>query len=293
MAGNKLCVFAPAKVNLSLHVTGQRSDGYHLLESLVAFADVGDQLTVAPASTTLLRVSGPEALGVPDGSENLVRQVADGLWPEREFALHLTKALPSAAGIGGGSSDAAAMARAGAAMMGQELSAAALLPFGADVPMCYRPRPWQVSGIGEGLQQVDLPQAPAVLVNPRIAVPTGPVFAGLSRKENPPMGAWPAPRTVTDLAQWLLQQRNDLEAPARALAPEIGLALSALSATRGALISRMSGSGATCFALFETSEQARAAAADLRHAHPSWWIHPTELGDQSRVCEPQVIRATT
>ena len=265
---------APAKINLTLHVTGRRPDGYHLLDSLVVFADLGDVLRVAPAETASLRVTGPMADGVPTGPENLVRRAAELMGVAAE--IELEKHLPAAAGIGGGSSDAAATLRALAELTGRP-PPAEVARLGADVPVCLAARPARMRGIGERVSPVSgLPDLAAVLVNPGAAVPTPEVFARLERRENPPMPD-PLPRweTAAELVRWLAAQRNDLEAAARAVAPEIGTALAALAAMPGCGLARMSGSGATCFGLFADRAAAGAAAAAL--ARPGWWVRAVTL----------------
>ncbi|MHA6345023.1 4-(cytidine 5'-diphospho)-2-C-methyl-D-erythritol kinase [Roseivivax sp. CAU 1761] len=276
--------FAPAKVNLTLHVTGQRADGYHLLDSLVVFADIGDRLRVRPAERLSLRLTGPMADGVPAGPENLVCRAAELLDPVRGAAIELEKHLPAAAGIGGGSSDAAAALRALAELWGMPLPRQAAV-LGADVPMCLDPRAARISGAGEGVVPVpDLPDLPALLVNPRVAVPTAQAFAGLGRRDNPPMPATlPRFTGVREVAAWLGEQRNDLLAPARRIAPQIDAVLEALD---GALLARMSGSGATCFGLYPTLEAASAAGHALRRAHPEWWVAETRLNAPVPAPEP-------
>ncbi len=263
--------FAPAKVNLTLHVTGQRADGYHLLDSLVAFADIGDRLRLEPAETTRLKVTGPMAEGVPTDASNLVMQAA-GLY-DRPVAITLDKHLPMAAGIGGGSSDAAAVLLAMAELTGSPLPAGAT-GLGADVPVCLMRQAARMRGIGEDVQPVaGLPELHAVLANPGVAVPTPAVFRALSEKNGAPMpkrlprwrGGWSA-------IDWIARQRNDLEPPAIAIAPVIGEVLAALSTLPGARLARMSGSGATCFALFETRSEADHAAETLAATRPGWWI---------------------
>ncbi|MCW8842853.1 MAG: 4-(cytidine 5'-diphospho)-2-C-methyl-D-erythritol kinase [Rhodobacteraceae bacterium] len=265
--------FAPAKVNLTLHVTGQRTDGYHLLDSLVAFADIGDRITATQAAKPSLSVTGPLAAGVPTGPENLVRRAATAL--QSTAALTLEKHLPAAAGIGGGSSDAAATLRALSALTGTALPADLGLSLGADVPVCTLARAATMRGIGEDIAPVDgLPPLPAVLVNPRVAVPTPAVFRALSSKTNPAMGTIPQGTDFNTFCDWLATQRNDLEPPARALTPKIDATLAALSDAR---LARMSGSGATCFGLYPTRETAETAAARIRAAHPDWWVAATAL----------------
>lgn len=286
-------VFAPAKVNLALHVTGRRADGYHLLDSLVAFAPVGDRLTLQPAEAMRLRVLGPEAAGVPEDGTNLVLRAAELLGPGPGVAIELEKCLPAASGIGGGSSDAAAALRGLAWLRGQGVAAEGFERLGADVPMCLDPRPARTRGIGEELTPVTLPDLPAVLVNPRVEVSTPAVFKALLVKENPPLPEIPGFVDTLACLRWLAAQRNDLEVPAMMLAPEIAQVLAVLSASPGCHFARMSGSGATCFGLYETAEDANSAAAQIAAAHPGWWVASGLLGDQSAAASPQVLAATT
>ena len=287
-------VFAPAKVNLTLHVTGQRNDGYHLLDSLVVFADVGDRLMLSPASARSFEVTGPFADSVPATADNLVLKAATLLAPDLRFAIALEKALPPSSGIGGGSADAAAVARGVEALTGKAPDGAALLSLGADVPMCLDPRPVRVRGIGEGLDPVPgLPPLPAVLANPMKPMPTPPVFRALEVKDNPPMpDRLPAFSGAADLIDWLAGERNDLQGPAITLLPEIGAVLSALAVCKGARLARMSGSGATCFALFATDVEAVEAAAALSEAHPGWWVRAGTLGDMTDAARPAGAVAT-
>lgn len=283
--------FAPAKVNLALHVTGRRADGYHLLDSLVVFADVGDRLRAEPAEHLTLEVTGPRAAGVPVDGSNLVLRAAAAFGRGQGARIVLDKHLPAAAGIGGGSSDAAAALRVLADLWQCPLpDDDAVLALGADVPVCLHGRPARMQGIGERLDPLpDLPPAWLVLVNPGVGVPTAAVFRGLARRDNPPMPApvvWP---DAAALAAWLQQTRNDLEPPARAVAPVIGTVIDRLAATQGCLLARMSGSGATCFGLFASPSDAAAAAAALRDEQPDWWV--AEAGMWS--AQPQATRATT
>jgi 4-diphosphocytidyl-2-C-methyl-D-erythritol kinase len=293
-------VFAPAKINLTLHVTGRRTDGYHLLDSLVTFADVGDELFVAPGRGGLtLTVRGPEAGGVPADATNLALRAAAILSAGQGAALDLVKNLPAASGIGGGSADAAAALRAMMALKGigrsaletkaADLGARAddILALGADVPMCLFPRPLRARGIGERVDAAVLPTVAAVLANPRLPVPTPEVFRALDRRENAPM-----PEVLPDfadaqaLAAWLGGQRNDLEGAAIRVQPVVATVLAAIGVTRGCLVARMSGSGATCFGLYADPADAAQAAARIRAERPGWWVAETMLGDQTARAVP-------
>lgn len=268
--------FAPAKVNLSLHVTGLRDDGLHLLDSLVTFADVGDRLTATPAARASLTVHGPRAAGVPADGRNLVLKAA--AWMGETAAFTLEKHLPAAAGIGGGSSDAAAALRLLSGLAGRPIPPGSEA-LGADVPVCLVPESTRMRGIGEALAPVALPALPAVLVNPGVEVPTGAVFSALPAKDNAPMpDRLPRFSDPVGAAGWLATQRNDLEAPAIALAPVIGTLLDTLRAQPQLCLARMSGSGATCFGLFETPQAADTAANRIRAAFPGWWVVATKLG---------------
>jgi 4-diphosphocytidyl-2-C-methyl-D-erythritol kinase len=269
---------ARAKINLALHVTGRRADGYHLLDSVVAFAAVGDVVRVEPAPSLSLRITGPMAAGLSAGPDNLVLRAAACFAPGRGAAITLDKRLPIASGIGGGSADAAATLLALAELWSCDLPAAqTVLALGADVPVCLAGRPMRMQGIGETLTPVFLPAAHLVLVNPGFGLGTAQVFAALTRRDNP---ALPAAQGLTDayaLAAWLRLCRNDLTAPAIALAPEIGLVIDALAAQPGCMIARMSGSGATCFGLFEHSGPAQRAAAALSLQNPRYWVQAAAL----------------
>lgn len=267
--------FAPAKVNLTLHVTGQRSDGYHLLDSLVVFCGIGDWVTVQPATALGLHITGTQAGKLTAADDNLVLLAARLIAPQRGAGVVLNKHLPLASGIGGGSADAAATLRALTRLWDLPLpDAVSVLTLGADVPVCLAGHPARMQGIGDRVTPVQgVPRVHIVLVNPGIEVPTGAVFNALSSKHNPPMpDQLPAWRDGASLAHWLATQRNDLEAPARAVAPVIDAVLAAVSAQRGALIARMSGSGATCFGLFQTAAEAQGAAQAIGAAQPQWWV---------------------
>jgi len=281
--GSPLRAFAPAKINLWLHVTGRRPDGYRELDSLVAFADVGDRLSAAPAQELTLTVSGPFAAALDAGADNLVLRAARSLAAHcgipAKAALHLHKNLPVASGIGGGSADAAAAlhlcARLWRADIGNAAMARLALDLGADVPACLAGRTARMTGIGEKLAPPDPPPpaAPAVLVNPGIAVSTGQVFEALAG----PFGS-PAEDRGGDFAGRAAANRNDLEAPAIALVPEIADVLAALRAPPGLRLARMSGSGATCFGLFDGAAAAEAAARAIAAAHPAWWVAACSIG---------------
>lgn len=274
MTAQAIEVFAPAKINLTLHVTGQRPDGYHLLDSLVMFADLGDRVTVARASEMSLRVTGPMAAGVPEDARNLCWKASEAFG--EPVSITLDKQLPAAAGIGGGSSDAAAVLRGMEQVFGRA-SGVHLPDLGADLPVCMAAQAARMQGIGEKVSPLVMEPFPALLVNPRVEVPTPAVFRALGQKDNAPMT--PTPETGGPMAalDWLAEQRNDLQAPAIAVQPVIAEVLELLGGLAGARLARMSGSGATCFALFGTRAAAESAAAVLSAARPGWWVRPTTL----------------
>jgi 4-diphosphocytidyl-2-C-methyl-D-erythritol kinase len=267
---------APAKINLTLHITGQRADGYHLLDSLVVFADLGDRLTMTAAMTPALAVVGPMAAGVPAGPENLVLRAAQLMGVALD--IRLDKHLPAAAGIGGGSSDAAAVLRGVLALRPDKtLPLDNGLSLGADVPVCLPARAARMRGIGEQVTPVNaLPPLHAVLANPRVAVSTAMIFRTLARKDNPSMPAdLPSWADAAELAVWLAAQRNDMQEAAVAAVPVVGEVIAALAATQGCLLARMSGSGATCFGLFADADSAAEAAQSL--AGSGWWVKAVRL----------------
>ncbi len=271
---------ARAKVNLCLHVTGRRADGYHLLDSLVVFAETGDRIEAEAASDLSLTVTGPQGAGLSAGEDNLCLRAARSFGQTQGARLTLHKHLPVASGIGGGSADAAAVLRALSRLWRVALpDAAALLRLGADVPVCLAGRPARMRGVGERLDPVAaLPPAWLVLVNPGVAVATPEVFRRLERRDHPPLpDTLPAFADAGALAAFLRAQRNDLEAPARQIAPVIGDVIAALAEQPGCLLARMSGSGATCFGLFATEAAAQAAAARLRGRQPGWWIEAAAM----------------
>jgi 4-diphosphocytidyl-2-C-methyl-D-erythritol kinase len=282
---------APAKINLTLHVAGRRSDGWHMLESLVVFAGFGDTLTLEPDGPLALDVAGPTAAKAGPQDDNLVLKAARALAAEvpglTAGRFVLTKRLPVAAGLGGGSADAAAalrlLARAnGLAPDDRRLHAAACAT-GADVPVCLSHCARIMRGTGHDLgPPLALPPLPAVLVNPGVPVATVGVFRALAIPPGTDIGSdHPAedriPGSREALIAALTGLRNDLEPPARALAPEVGTAIEAVAATAGVRLVRMSGSGATVFGLYATPRDASRAAAKLRAAHPGWWARATLL----------------
>lgn len=266
---------ARAKVNLCLHVTGRRADGYHLLDSLVVFADFGDEVSVSPADRLSLTVIGPEGAGLDAGPDNLCLRAAKAFGLPHGAAITLEKKLPVASGIGGGSADAAAVLVALSRLWRVPLPAAkTVLALGADVPVCLAGQAARMRGVGERIDPIpDLPAAWLVLANPRVGVATPAVFRALSSRENPglPVGL-PRWTSAESLAAFLHLQRNDLEPAALTVAPQIGQVLAALSGQGGCLLARMSGSGATCFGLFARQDQAADAARELHRAHPDWWV---------------------
>jgi 4-diphosphocytidyl-2-C-methyl-D-erythritol kinase len=282
--------FAAAKVNLYLHVAPPTPDGYHPIASLMAFADVGDTVAGDPAPELSLEIAGPFGEGLSAGPDNLVLRAAQALLaragrPDGGARLVLTKALPLAAGLGGGSSDAGAALRLLNALHGLGFDDAALegvaAGIGADGAACLRARLLIAEGRGEQLSPAPaMPHLPAVLVNPGVPSPTGPVYRAYDASGAPGTADRPEPpplRTVRVAADWLARCRNDLEAPALALEPRIGEALDALKVQPEALLVRMSGSGATCFALTSTRADADALAGRLAAAQPGWWIKACTL----------------
>ena len=270
-------VFAPAKINLALHVIGRRADGYHLLDSIVAFASCGDWITVAPAGHLSLTLTGPQATHLSQ-TDNLVLRAARALDPNGTAHIMLKKHLPVASGIGGGSADAAATLLALSRLWSVPLPPAqAVLALGADVPVCLSGHSARMQGVGEQISRFALPPTPAVLVNPGVALSTADVFRGLQNCNNPGLTAAPTLPTPESLAGWLTTQRNDLEPPAITCAPQVAETLAVLRALPHCRLARMSGSGATCFALFDTDAHTQAAAQTLTQAHPNWWVQPTTL----------------
>jgi 4-diphosphocytidyl-2-C-methyl-D-erythritol kinase len=279
--------FAPAKVNLTLHVTGQRQDGFHLLDSLVMFASVGDRLAFKPAGTLSITVDGPESSAVPiDGNSAL--SVAHLLDPQRGAHISLTKNLPVTSGIGGGTADAAAAYRGLSKLWAlpeptpTAQTFAHVAKLGADVPICLFSRTVRMSGVGEKVEFLpELPKLDAVLINPRTEVFTPAVFEKIAPKDNSSMGN--VPRRFENQAafiSWLGPHRNDMQRTAISIAPVISEVLSEISMAASCQLARMSGSGATCFGLFPDAHAAQRAASKISMRHPDWWVQPCTLGDE-------------
>ncbi|WP_188260159.1 4-(cytidine 5'-diphospho)-2-C-methyl-D-erythritol kinase [Azospirillum tabaci] len=292
---------APAKLNLYLHVVGRRDDGYHELDSLVAFADVADRVTVQPGVARIalrgadlppvgprLAISGPfgPALMGENPAQNLVIRAAYALAArlrrEADAMIALEKVLPIASGIGGGSADAAATLRALARLWGVPVADQRLYEvaasLGADVPVCVAGRSCYFGGVGEVLEEAPaLPDSFAVLVNPGVPVPTPAVFKARRGTFSAPARFTEAPGDAAALAALLRERRNDLTEPALTVAPVIAAVLAALDGTDGCLLARLSGSGATCFGLYADADQASAAARSIQAAQPRWWARAARL----------------
>lgn len=279
--------FAPAKVNLYLHVTGKRNDGYHLLDSLVTFADVGDHVDITPADDLILDYAGPFGASLPDPSENLVLRAAQILQNKYNISngahITLTKNLPVASGIGGGSADAAAAIRGLCRLWGIDASTAAVmdlaLSLGADVPVCLRDHNTIMRGIGEDFTDLEhFPSMHAILVNPGVGVSTPKVFKARTGDFTPTSDWVDRREDVSTFIERLTETQNDLESPAISLAPVVADVLGILNNLDGVLLARMSGSGATCFALLTSLDAAQAGIAHLKHVHPEWWVSETIFG---------------
>ena len=287
-------VKAPAKLNLYLHVTGRRADGYHELDSLVSFAALTDTLEIAPSDTLALTLSGPFAAAL-DAGDNLATRaaaaLAERLGRPANVRIALLKRIPVAAGLGGGSADAAAVLRGLARMwrLGAEHAndlQEVALGLGADVPVCLHARAAYMAGIGEALSAPPrLPACGVVLVNPGVPVPTGSVFAARRGPFSAPGRFRESPQNAAALADLLRTRRNDLEPPARAQVPEIDQVLARLAAAPGCLLARMSGSGGTCFGLFADEAAAAAAAGAIGGEHPAWWVQATYLVHEGQTAD--------
>ena len=284
-----LTAIAPAKINLFLHVGPVDGEGYHPLTSLVAFADIGDIVSVERSDRLSLTVGGPFGTGLANDPDNLILRALRALGEatgigEPPLYVHLEKRLPIAAGLGGGSSDAGAALKLARNLLGLDLDDAVLGDIakvvGADGPMCLHARTAWAEGRGELLTfEPNLPPLHALLVNPGVPSPTGAVYRAYDAAPRAlePRPTPPADWSAAGVIDWLAGQRNDLQAPAIALQPAIGAAMQAVAALPAVHLTRMSGSGATVFALFDTREAAEAAARQLASEHPDWWITPTTL----------------
>lgn len=275
-----LRVFAPAKINLFLHVGERRPDGYHDLESLAAFADVGDELCFRDSGETSLEIHGPFADGLAGDESNLVFRAAvamsKGFGTTRGAHIVLEKNLPVSSGIGGGSADAAATMRGLSQLWGINADTKTLRTLaeslGSDVPVCVASVPSWMEGRGERVTEIpNLPGLSVVLVNPGVEISTSEIFAALKQRRGVGIRRPPAFATTNELLEFLRATTNDLEPPAGAVAPIINETLDALRSTRGVELARMSGSGATCFALYQDMAHASAAVSTLNRAQPGWW----------------------
>jgi 4-diphosphocytidyl-2-C-methyl-D-erythritol kinase len=278
---------ARAKVNLALHVLGRRPDGYHDIDTLAVFADAADAVAVAPADRLSLSISGPFAGHAPPGAANLALRAAELL---RRHAVHpggaaiaLRKNIPAGAGFGGGSADAAATLLALRALWGLALDDGELArlgqTLGADVPMCLAGRALRARGVGERIEPLEgWPSLALVLAWPGLHISTAAVFDRLEERENAPLPDPPSGLSAAAASAWLAALRNDLEAPAATLAPQIAAALRLLGDSPGCRLARMSGSGSGCFGVFAAAAEAHAAAAALVEAQPGWWVQATVAG---------------
>ncbi|HET7083271.1 MAG TPA: 4-(cytidine 5'-diphospho)-2-C-methyl-D-erythritol kinase [Rhizomicrobium sp.] len=281
---------APAKINLFLHVGDKRADGFHPVQSLAVFTELGDMLAMEDAIGQSLVIEGPFAKGLEGESDNLVLRAARALgWGNAK--LTLTKNLPLASGIGGGSADAAAALRGLRQLWAVKKDEASMRDIaaglGSDIPACLLSQPCFMEGRGEILRAAEaMPRVPLLLVNPGVPVPTKDVFAALQNRSGVEM-ALPRGRfaDTADLLRFLETTRNDLEEPARRIQPVIGEVLAAIAALPGALLARMSGSGATCFGIFADDDCAARAAEMLRQSHGDWWIAPTFVPETGIVHE--------
>ncbi len=272
--------FAPAKINLALHVTGRRADGYHELDSLVMFANIGDTVTVKPAAKTSLQVTGPMADRLPHTPDNLVLKA--GQLAGIPAQITLDKHLPIAAGLGGGSSNVAAVWSALSELSNRDLKGDVDM-LGADVPVCRVGRTARMQGIGDKVSPLDgLPTLHAVLVNPNLPVMTAEVFRKLDKTDNAPLPAEiPQDMDAEQFTNWLGEMRNDLEAPAIEAEPVIEQVFAALSVTPGCQLTRMSGSGGTCFGIYRDAERAASAAGRLKESNPGWWVSAVHLNPKA------------
>ena len=272
---------AHAKLNLTLHVTGKLPNGYHELDSLVVFTEFGDQLELEPANRFHLTTKGPFSQALPPQSQNIILS-ALRLYEGRatDFKILLEKSIPIAAGLGGGSTDASSALHLAAKYLGCPLPVVdkKLVAIGSDLPVCLTGKPAIVKGLGEKLAVLDRFFAfPVLLVNPNKPVQTSLVYQTLAEANNPPQSPYPEDGNQDEVLSWLKEQRNDLESPAILLCPAIKTILAGLREQNGCLLARMSGSGGTCFGIFQTMEQVIGAARRINHQVPEWWVQPTRI----------------
>lgn len=287
-SSGRVCVDAPAKINLFLHVTGRRDDGYHLLESFVVFAEFGDRITVAPSDALSLSIEGPFATELPaGGGDNLVLRAANALRDtftvDAGARIVLEKNLPVSSGIGGGSADAAAVLRALSVLWKLGVADSRLaeigIAIGADVPVCLKARPAVMSGVGEIVEDAAAPPpVGVVLVNAREGVSTPAVFAARTAPFSDSTG-WETPETFEAFITCLAERKNDLFEPARSVSPVIDEVLAAIKTDGQCALARLSGSGGTCFGVYPDAGTADAAARRIRSAHPGWWCVATTFRD--------------
>lgn len=280
-----MALLAPAKINLALHVTGRRKDGYHLIDTIVAFADFGDRVAITPAERLSLRVTGPFATHAPGDERDLAWRAAAAFFAHTGLpsgaSIHVEKNIPAGAGLGGGSADAAAVLAGLDRHFEAGIPASDLaklgLNLGADVPMCLGGRALRATGVGEEIAPlVGWPGLPLVLVWPRRPVSSAEAFEALRSRKNALLTFPPANASLEAIAAFLADCRNDLEAPALGIAPEIGAVLEALRASAGCMVARMSGSGSACFGLYPDAASARRAADAFRLRRPQWWVAAAE-----------------
>lgn len=286
MSHNTFKLLAPAKINLFLHITGKREDGYHLLQSVMVFVDVGDDLEFSPHDTLFIDVDGPFAGDMPPPHENLVFKAAQMLAQEYGLpmrgAIRLTKKLPVASGIAGGSSDTAAALKGLVRLWGlpdeQDRVQRIAQKLGADVPACLIGKPVWAEGIGEKMMRLpEMPPLHFVLANPMIATPTPEVFRRFRNKFSAPIQFLGRRKTAQEWVADMKIYRNDLTEPALEVTPEIAEVLRALQGLPGCRIARLSGSGATCFGVFDSAEAAIVAVNMLKQQQPRWWAAPAGL----------------
>ena len=271
-------MIARAKVNLALHAIGRSTRGRHLLDSIVSFTKFGDSVEVENDCRRVLNVTGPMASSVPRGSSNLALRAAELFDRPDGYRISLVKRIPVAAGLGGGSADAAAVLYSLSRLTDSSFPGSdEIMGLGSDIPVCLFGKNARVQGEGDQVFPLErLPSFPMVLVNPGVPLSTRDVFAALRNPANPPLDLLPRDGSKDLWLSWLAKQRNDLESAARILLPAVGCVLARIRGCAGCRLARMSGSGATCFGIFDTDEQAQAAAEDVRAQNSGWWVVATE-----------------